>query len=166
MVHTQAFFSFLNNAEQLSNQCIFGRSGIAHSVERMACLISHYELPVLSPANASQVCGRDRSAAMLAAKRSAGVAPEMNLRECVTHMLLPSLNKAAPLALKPRGDVTRSPKQGYQWSHKKDSCPPKIFKKINAYLRHIHANISKCDVKEINQIRACISLAFPYPLLD
>ena len=24
-------------------------------------------------------------------------------------------------------DVTRRPKQGYQWPHKKDSCPPKIF---------------------------------------
>ena len=33
------------------------------------------------------------------------------------------------LALKPRGDVTRSPKQGYQWPHEKDLCPPKIFKK-------------------------------------
>ena len=33
------------------------------------------------------------------------------------------------LALKPRGDVTRSPKPGYQWPHKKDSCPPKILKK-------------------------------------
>ena len=32
------------------------------------------------------------------------------------------------LALKPRGDVTRSPKQGYQWPHKKDLCPPKIKK--------------------------------------
>ena len=32
-----------------------------------------------------------------------------------------SLNKAEPtLALKPRGDITRSPKQGYQWPHKKD----------------------------------------------
>ena len=41
-----------------------------------------------------------------------------------------SLNKAEPtLALKPRGDVTRSPKQGYQWPHKKDSCSPKIFLK-------------------------------------
>ena len=41
-----------------------------------------------------------------------------------------SSNKAEPtLALKPRGDVTRSPKQGYQWTHKKDSCPPKIKKK-------------------------------------
>ena len=26
-----------------------------------------------------------------------------------------------------RGDVTRSLKQGYQWPHKKDSCPPKFF---------------------------------------
>ena len=34
------------------------------------------------------------------------------------------------VALEPRGDVTRSPKQGYQWLHKKDSCPPKIKKKI------------------------------------
>ena len=35
------------------------------------------------------------SAAMLATKRSAGVTPEMNLRECVTHTPLPSANKAA-----------------------------------------------------------------------
>ena len=28
------------------------------------------------------------------------------------------------LALKPRKDITKSPKQGYQWPHKKDlSCP-------------------------------------------
>ena len=32
---------------------------------------------------------------MVANKRSAGVTPEMNLRECVTHMPLPSSNKAA-----------------------------------------------------------------------
>ena len=45
----------------------------------------------------------------------------------VTRTPPPSANKAEPtLALKPRGDVTRSPKQGYQWPHKKDSCPPKI----------------------------------------
>ena len=41
-----------------------------------------------------------------------------------------SSNKPEPtLTLKPRGDVTRSPKQGYQWPHKKHSCPPKIKKK-------------------------------------
>ena len=32
---------------------------------------------------------------MLAAKRSAGVTPEMNLGEHVTHMSLPRMNKAA-----------------------------------------------------------------------
>ena len=31
------------------------------------------------------------------------------------------------LALKPRAQVTRNPKQGYQWAHKKDLCPLKIF---------------------------------------
>ena len=33
------------------------------------------------------------------------------------------------LALKPRGDVTRSPKQVYQWPHKQDLYPPKFFLK-------------------------------------
>ena len=48
----------------------------------------------------------------------------------VTCMPPLSSNKAEPtLALKPRGDVTRSPKQGYQWPHKKDSCPPNFFLK-------------------------------------
>ena len=67
-------------------------------------------------------------AAMLAIKRSAGIQPEVNLREHVIYiyMPLPSANKL-PLALEPRGDITRSPKQGYQWPH---LCPPKIFKKI------------------------------------
>ena len=35
------------------------------------------------------------SAAMLPAKRSVGVAPEVNLREHETHTPLPSMNKAA-----------------------------------------------------------------------
>ena len=39
--------------------------------------------------------------------------------------------KRSTLALKPRADVTRSPKQGYQWSHKKDSCPPKLKTNMN-----------------------------------
>ena len=38
----------------------------------------------------------------------------------------PSANKLLTLALKPRGGYARSPKQGYQWPHKKDLCPPKI----------------------------------------
>ena len=36
------------------------------------------------------------------------------------------------LALNPRADITRSPKQGYCWPHKKDLCPPKFkTKKIH-----------------------------------
>ena len=66
---------------------------------------------------------------MLASKRVAGVTPEVNFRECLTFMPLASTNKAAHSALKPRGDVTRSPKQGYQWPHKKDLRPPIFFKK-------------------------------------
>ena len=38
-------------------------------------------------------------------------------------------SEGSTLALKPRGDVTRNPKEGYQWPHEKDLCPPKIFKK-------------------------------------
>ena len=67
---------------------------------------------------------------MLALYTSKGVAPEVNLRECVIHTPLHSSNKAEPtLALKPRGDVTRSPKQGYQWSHKWTCVQQKLKKK-------------------------------------
>ena len=38
-------------------------------------------------------------------------------------------SEKSTLALKPRADVTRSPKQGYQWPDKKDSCPTKLKKK-------------------------------------
>ena len=48
------------------------------------------------------------SAAMLAAKRLAGVAPEVNLGEHTSHMSLQSANKAA---------------------HSVDMCPPKFKKK-------------------------------------
>ena len=41
------------------------------------------------------------------------------------------------LALKPRGDITRSQKNGHQWSHKKDLCPPKIVKNLNTLLSAI-----------------------------
>ena len=32
------------------------------------------------------------------------------------------------VALKSGADITRSPKQGHQWSHKKDLSPQKIIK--------------------------------------
>ena len=61
------------------------------------------------------------SAAMLTTRRSAGVTLDMNLIDCVTHIPPPNANKAAHSGLKPREDVTRSPKQGNQWPHKNDS---------------------------------------------
>ena len=60
---------------------------------------------------------------MLAIKRLAGVAQQVDLRECmhIHYNRLCNANKAEPtLALKPKRDITRNPKQGYQW------LPPKI----------------------------------------
>ena len=47
-------------------------------------------------------------------------------------------NKAEPtLALKPRGEVTRNAKQGYQWPPpKKDMCPPKTLDWQNQILQN------------------------------
>ena len=36
------------------------------------------------------------------------------------------MQKGSTLALKSRANVTRSPKQGYQWPHERDLCPQKI----------------------------------------
>ena len=56
-------------------------------------------------------------AAMSDIKRSAGVAPEVSLRECTLHSHPQKSNEVEPtLALKPRGDVTKNPKQRYQRS--------------------------------------------------
>ena len=71
-----------------------------------------------------------RLAAMLALYTGKCVTPEVNLRECISCTPPHSSNKAEPtLALKPRGDVTRSPKQGYQWPHKWTCVQQKFFKK-------------------------------------
>ena len=49
---------------------------------------------------------------MPAAKRSACVAPEVDIGECTLHLPPQKADKAEPtLALKPRGDVTRNQKQ-------------------------------------------------------
>ena len=67
---------------------------------------------------------------MLAIYTGRGVALEVNLRECISRMPLQSSNKAEPtLALKPRGDITRSSKQGYQWPQKWTCVQQKILKK-------------------------------------
>ena len=45
---------------------------------------------------------------------------------CCCMQVTKHASKEPTLALKPGADNTRSPKQGYQWPHKKDWCPPKI----------------------------------------
>ena len=53
-------------------------------------------------------------AAMLAAKRSAGVAPEVNLIEHVAHMPVPSANKAAHSGFETQRRHYQKSKRGYQ----------------------------------------------------
>ena len=62
-------------------------------------------------------------------------------RNICIHVRLCQLGIRLPtLVLKPRGDVTRGPKQGYQWPHKKDLCPSKLKKK------HLHSRNKYCQV--------------------
>ena len=49
-------------------------------------------------------------------KRLAGVSPEVDLRECSLHLPPQKANTAEPtLALKPTGNITGNPKEGYLW---------------------------------------------------
>ena len=47
------------------------------------------------------------------------------------YMTPTSMNWLATLALKPRGDTSRSPKQEYQWHHKRTYVLQKIIKEKN-----------------------------------
>ena len=62
------------------------------------------------------------STAMLATNRLAGVAPEVNFREHVTHTPLSNANKAAH-----SGFETQKSKIGVSVVHKKDLCPEFFF---------------------------------------
>ena len=80
----------------------------------------------------SQVFGRDRLSSHAGRQEISRCSTRgESLGMCnATRTPPPSVNKAEPtLALKPRGDVTRSPKQGYQWPHKKGLMSSKNFKK-------------------------------------
>ena len=49
--------------------------------------------------------------------------------------------KESTLALKPKADVIRSPKQGYQWPHKTEWCPTNFLKKIAVFVCVIPADM-------------------------
>ena len=85
------------------------------------------------------------SAAILAATRLAGVTPEVNLRECETHMPLPSVNKAAHTGFetqrrrhqKSKTGVSVSPQKGLMSSKKKNRNAVLIFYKIFTKVQNI-----------------------------
>ena len=85
------------------------RAGIAQSVEHLPDLTltqwqddrSQFSAP---PIPAHRYVEENILAAMLATKRSAGVTPEVNIRECVTHFHQ-TLIRLPTLALKLRGDI-------------------------------------------------------------
>ena len=87
--------------------------------------------PALSPTNASQVCGKDSLAAMLATKRSAGVVPEVNLRERVTCMQ--SSNKAAHSGFETHRKCHQKSKTGVSVAPQKGLVSSKILKKNKKY---------------------------------
>ena len=105
------------SVEHLPSLTLCGRGTIDPSLEPHQCLLTGTwkrmaQLPSWPP------------------RGLAGVTPELNLREHVTCTLPPSANKAIHSGFethRPRGDITRSPKQRYQWPHKKNLCPPNFF---------------------------------------
>ena len=52
--------------------------------------------------------------------------------------------RESTLALKPREDIIRSPKQGCQWPHKKDLCPTKILKKQTKKVIKTQCIVKQC----------------------
>ena len=69
------------------------------------------------------------SIAMLATKRSAGVTPEVNVREGTSCMPLQSVNKAAHSGLETQRRCHQKSKTGVSVAPQKDMCPPTNFKK-------------------------------------
>ena len=87
-------------------------SGIAQSVQLSSMM--HISPALAQPMPGCRCVEEISLAAMRATKRLEGVTPEVSLREYVTYIHLPSANQVPILALKPRGEVTGSSKQGYQ----------------------------------------------------
>ena len=69
------------------------------------------------------------SAAILASKRSAGVAPEVNLSEYGTHVPSPSANKAAHCGFETQSRRHQKAKTGVSVTLLKELSPPNIKKK-------------------------------------
>ena len=91
--------------------------------------MSHCQVGISRLSPASYLCWNTHVGKVTGCRtgcQEVSVAPKMNLTECTSHMPLPKKwIRLHTLALKPRGDVTTSPKQGHQWSQK-GHVPTKI----------------------------------------
>ena len=70
--------------------------------------------------------------AILAAKRSAGVAPEVHLKEYVTHLPLPSANKAAHSGFEAQRRHHKKSKRGVSVAPQKGLMSSKLKKSLIA----------------------------------
>ena len=69
-------------------------------------------------------------------------------QERISHTPPQSSNKTEPtLALKPRGDITRSPKQGYQRPQKWTCVQQRILKKTKSSKNQIWECVTQCNKK-------------------
>ena len=102
------------------------RDGVPDLVEHQSC----HMLWGSGITNACmQVCARSGLAAILAAERSAGVIPELNLRNLLHTGNEKYKQGCVYPGFETQGKCHQKCKTVYQWPHKKDLCPPKYFLK-------------------------------------
>ena len=74
---------------------------------------------------------------MLAIYTGRGVAPQANLTERISHMPLPSANKAAHSGFETQRKHHQKSKTGVSVAPKMDMCPTKILKKSVCMFRYL-----------------------------
>ena len=134
--------------------------GLAQLVERLAHRYS--ESTSLNPGNLTSATVRgDRTGCASAAKRLASVAPEVDLGECALHLPPQKANKAEPtLALNPRGNATRNPKQGYQWPQKRTCVSTKNFFKKTSWYQVLDRGLISSTVVEMLSMSSQINYMY------
>ena len=124
-------FTKLTSREGLHKRYIAGRAS--------TWLQRHDRCQFRAPPMPAHRCVENNcSAVMLATKRSAGVTPEVNLRECVTCMSLPSMNKAAYSGFETQRRHHQKSKTGVSVIQQNHLCSPNKFLKITHIIFHLN----------------------------
>ena len=84
---------------------------------------------ILHPTSAETSMWGKQPAAMLAIYTGRGVAPEVNLRECISHTPPQSSNKAAHSGFETQRRRHQKSETGVSVAPKMDMCPTKIYEK-------------------------------------